>query len=139
MTAALTHSDVSKLINADLSLWNYVMKCPTATLIQPQQVAHNHCVRRTGIRRQPQHSRLGGSTSVTVQSAVSQCTPWRHTACCSSRWPCSQHQQGRLPDRTGRSVSMPRDVRDGTVGIAPVCCHLHNIQSGSGATQPPTE
>ena len=141
---ALTHSDVSKVSNADVKLCNDVTKCPIAPLIQLQQVAHSQPVRRRGIPRQPLPSLVAGSnqhrssslTSVTVQVCrVSQCTPWRHTTCCSSRWPCSQ-QHGRLPDRTGKSVSMPRAVRDRMVGTGPAATYVH---SGSGATQPPTE
>jgi len=71
---ALTHSDISKVSNADVKLWYYVTKCPIAPLIQLQQVAHSQRVSRTGIPWQPQPSRVGGTnqhisslTSVTVQ------------------------------------------------------------------------
>ena len=58
--ATLTHSDISKASDADVNLWNYVTRCSTAALLLLQQVAHSHCVRRIGIPRQPQHSRVGG-------------------------------------------------------------------------------
>ena len=146
----LTHSDISKVSIADVKLWNYVTKCPIAPSIQLQQVAHSQRGRRTGIPRQPQPSpaqpsRVGGTNQhrpcslsiVTVQvCSVSQCTSWRHTTCCSSHWPCSRLQHGRLPDRTGRSVSMPRAVRDRVVGPGPATSY---VQSGPAATQPPTE
>jgi hypothetical protein len=47
--------------NADVNLWNYITKCPIAALILLEKVAHSHCVKRTAIPRQPQHTRVGGT------------------------------------------------------------------------------
>ena len=112
---ALTHSDVSKVSNADVKLCNDVTKCPIAPLIQLQQVAHSQPVRRRGIPRQPLPSLVAGSnqhrssslTSVTVQVCrVSQCTPWRHTTCCSSRWPSASAKSQNTPaSAAGRRLS----------------------------------